>query len=194
MFSFLIILGVLWLFYEIMIYDNISKKFNKPLILNDIDLNKKNFNNQSFNDLIIYLSKIHNIHCGGCGISAYIMYKWLKINELLPENFIFVYCYRNGEEVSKKTNQKILKNQKKNSKGVAPCHIGIMINNKFIDCSSELSKKLYTYTQDIDKDKDWFILNTINNINTWNTDFNRKNIKKIEKKFKLELSEINYEL
>lgn len=179
-----IILVLLWLYEDIL---KPIETVSKPILKNEI-FNKKNINNQSFNDLLLYLSKINNIHNGGCGISAYIMYKWLKNNNLLPDNFTFVFCYNNNDKYSKETNERVIKNKK--GDGIAPMHVGILINKYFFDCSSELKKESYSYIQEIKNKKDWFILNTINNVNTWNSSFNRNYVKNIENEFKIDLSEI----
>ena len=39
------------------------------------------------------LNNIKNINCGGCGIVALSMYRWLKKNKILPKDFKIFYLY-----------------------------------------------------------------------------------------------------
>ncbi len=141
---------------------------------------------KTFEEVRNYLQAIPHIHCGGCGISAYAMYLWLKANKQLPNDFKFVFCYACYDEDNYMNNQNVMRT--KNGNVAAPCHIGIVYNGKYIeyiDCCEEINISGYKYIQFANEE--WFIKNAIDNVSTWNNTFDRRLVNKIEKRLKIKL-------
>jgi hypothetical protein len=61
-------------------------------------------------------------------------------------------------------------------------------NNRVIDCNGNVSLSRYSLVQFIAAE--WFITNMINNIGSWNTMFDRTQIKIIERTLNIDLSEV----
>ncbi len=143
-----------------------------------------------------YLNKIPNIGNGGCGISALAIYMWLKANGQLCKDTRFVYLYRC--EGDYKSNCKIAKRLKKNinirTLPTAPYHAILFHNGNYIDCTGtnpvELSEADH-FQEDIDDMQ--FVIQSINNIADWNSEFERDPyINKIEKHLNIDLHIENY--
>ena len=82
----------------------------------------------NFEDVRKYLSRIPNINCGGCGISALSMYRWLEKNENKKSNLVI--CYNNSEKY-----EKTIENLgKDNDKLFAPSHCGIKYKSLIFSC------------------------------------------------------------
>lgn len=133
-----------------------------------------------------YLDKIVYINRGGCGISAYSMYLWLKKNNLINDSFRFVLCYRDYCEDDYLNNSNVLRDNK--GKAVAPNHMVIFYDGKYMDSEGTVDISEYFWVQHIEEE--WFIINCLNNINTWNHYFDRINIRKIEKDLGIKLKNI----
>ena len=71
-----------------------------------------------------YLNEIDYINSGGCGISAYSMYLWLKKNNLINSSFRFVLCYKGYSEDIYVNNSNVLRNNK--GKAIAPNHMACL--------------------------------------------------------------------
>ncbi len=143
---------------------------------------------ETVEDIRNFLSNdIHNINCGGCGIAALTIYRWLKKNNQLKGDEKFVFLY-NGES-SFLNNSEVLKN----NKGIpmACSHICLYSNGKYIDSNSIVSINKYKWVHHIDSEI--FLLDAINNIDPWATWFNRCQVCEIAKKLNVNLSDIKIE-
>ena len=134
-----------------------------------------------------YLAQIPYINNGGCGVAAYAMYQWLKSNNQLDPDFKFVMCYMGCYEDVYMNNLRVIR--EKDGNAIACSHIAIWNCDKVIDCDNEINLPRYSYVQFVQEE--WFILNALNNIDTWNFRFDREHITTIEKKLKINLSQIN---
>jgi hypothetical protein len=140
---------------------------------------------KTLGDVQTFLSNIPNIKYGGCGISALAMYRWLKKNNKLKKSvkFLFLhsydgYLYRNNK---KYVEQKI-------GSPTACSHVGLFYNNRTIDCDGFINTRNYKYK--VKTSDENVMVMAINNLGDWNTDFNRKHIKKIEKKLEIDMSDV----
>ena len=138
---------------------------------------------KSFKDAQDYLASIPCIHFGGCGISAYVMYKWLKQNKRVPRKFSFMFLYTDHYEYIH--NKGVLEGEDDEPKACS--HIAIKYRKRIIDAEGVINEN-YTHTQAISDPN--FLLRTINNVGSWNHCFNRDYVPKIAKTLHLDLSEI----
>ena len=131
------------------------------------------------------LSQIPNINSGGCGISALAMYRLLG-----KKNIDILFLYRNYEDVSYVNNQNILKGDA-DSIPSPPLHVVLHKKGKYFDSYGEMDERYlsiaYMFRHKCDES---FLVDTINNRYKWNLKFNRKYIKYIERKLKVDLSDI----
>ena len=123
-----------------------------------------------------YLSDIDCINCGGCGISSYSMYLWLKKNNLIDDTFKFVLCYTSYCESCYVNNSNVLRSGLGDA--IAPSHMVIFYDKQYIDCDRIIDISLYNYVQHVSEE--WFIINCLNNLDTWNSMFDRNVIDDIE--------------
>lgn len=133
-----------------------------------------------------YLNSIRFINNGGCGISAYSMYLWLKKNGHIDANFKFVFCYNSYDEDYYVNNSNVLKNHSGNA--IAPNHIVIYYNGEYLDSDGIKNISTYKWVQHVTEE--WFVVNCINNIYTWNDCFNRSDIGEIETNLGISLDNI----
>ena len=151
------------------------------------DLKKETKDNKvsTFEEVQNYLSVIPYINYGGCGISALAMYRWLKKhNQLKHTKFVYLYC-KNSEETYVR-NQKTLKGELNNP--LAPSHVILLHDGKQIDIEFE-SDTVYYFRHVVEDER--FLIKTINTLESWNADFNRKvYVRMIEKKLGIDLSDI----
>lgn len=128
-----------------------------------------------------YLNKIENINCGGCGISAYAMFLWLRKMNMLTEDVKVVFLHYSYSERDFQTNQSFYLQGVGNP--VAPEHVALIKDGAMIDCSGVYKKEndyAYNLAVSINKAED-FLVNSLND-NNWNSCFNRPSIvPKIEK-------------
>lgn len=136
-------------------------------------------------DVQNFLSKIECINYGGCGISALAMYRWLKKHGKVTEQTAFYYLendedrYNNNREYN--TNKEITL--------VAPYHVVLYHNDQTIDCDG--FKPIGGYKYHILEKSEEFLIKMINNINSWNNMFSRKeNVKNIAKILGINLSDV----
>jgi hypothetical protein len=138
-----------------------------------------------FEEVKTFLSGIGNINRGGCGISALSMYRWLKKNDK-AKVYKFVYAYRSDDKDEYLNNKNILKGGNGTPKSC--CHCFLKKGNKCFDCVESINIENYKWIQIIEEEE--FIKNSINNVSCWNSLFNRENIKIIEEKLNIDLSDI----
>lgn len=126
-----------------------------------------------------YLSKIPHINEGGCGIAAISMHRWLLENEDTSKLICF-YIKSEKYEVNKRN---IIYSR---PTLFSPNHCGIIYQNRILDSEEEIDKNYYPYHQNLNEGE----LIKLINFSKWNPDFKRKNIKKIQKKLQVDLSDI----
>jgi len=147
---------------------------------------------KTLSDVQKFLNGIPYINCGGCGYSAYAIYLWLKkTNFEKIDKVKFVYLYSEVDYFYK-TNEAFIKGERTNS--TSSSHIMINLagrknNTKLIDSSPNgvdlsISKYIdeceFTVTKrhnDIDES----ILRNSLKFGCWNSMFEKKYIKKIER-------------
>ena len=132
------------------------------------------------------LGRIPDINCGGCGISALAMYRWLKDNDKLVGDESFTYLYVSYDS-SFTENDSILK-EKKNHKLKSASHIMLFHNGRLIDSDGNAVQNRYINRHNkITEDS---LLYSIN-FSCWNDDFDRKEyVPFIEQKLGVELSDV----
>lgn len=119
-----------------------------------------------------YLNEIDCINYGGCGLSAYAMFLWLRKNDMLTEDTQIVYLHHGYSESDFHTNQSFYLQGV--GKPVAPEHVVIYRKGKYIDSSGVYTRaNEYSFKLGIAIDKaEDFLVNSLNDDN-WNSWFNR---------------------
>lgn len=153
---------------------------------------------QTLEKLSKKLKVISYINLGGCGIAAYAVLKYLKIyHPELLKTISVVFCYEVYLLSTYETNRLLLSTRARRYS--IPTHIVIKVGkNKYFDADGFSSyRKYWKWVHMLPKtDEMSILLSTINNPRDswWNTYFDReKNIPKIEKALKIDLSEIKRE-
>lgn len=156
-----------------------------------------------FKDMLRRINSIDFINCGGCGVVALTIYKWLKKHKMLSSDFKFIFVYR-GDSVMYSHNHVILTKIDKSPNLIknllVPSHIVIYNDGNYYD-SNGLLVDFYSNLQHnvLDVNAILTILNeTIDDegdIRTWdlrwNCMFNRKkNVPLIEKYSGIKLNEV----
>lgn len=131
------------------------------------------------NEVREYLSRIPYINEGGCGIAAISMYRWLLENEEDSK----LICFYNEFENYELNKNNIIYNF---PYLLSPNHCGIIYQNRILDSEEEINKNYYPYHQNLNEIE---LLKMIN-LSSWNPNFERKNINKIEKGLQINLSDI----
>lgn len=138
---------------------------------------------KTLNDVREFLSEIPAIDWGGCGISALAMIRWMKKNMCVDDIFIIFTHYDYSYYESNRDYF-----EKKNDKISAPSHVILFHNGVYFDCDTyyeqdELRRVLQTDNENV-------LLEAINNINSWNGMFDREYVWEIEKRLKINLSDV----
>lgn len=127
-----------------------------------------------------FLSALPFINAGGCGVSAYAMYLWLKKENLLTDKFKFVFLHYDYSSDNFSSNKSVLDNG--NGRLYAPEHVGVRYKNKVIDCNGIIDTDNFSLFLEIPLEKaEDYLINSLNT-DDWNFCFDRpKYIKVIEK-------------
>jgi hypothetical protein len=137
-------------------------------------------------DVQQFLNSIPNINCGGCGISALAMYRWLKKNDRLKdEKAKFIFCYKSYNEDKFLNNEEVLKKGEGNIK--APTHVVIHFKKRYIDSEGTVDIREYKHRQHIE-DEDFMV--KTNNSSGWNEMFNRCHLENIQGFLGIDMSDI----
>jgi hypothetical protein len=142
--------------------------------------------NETFEDVKEFLSNIDSINCGGCGLSALVMYRWLKKYDKLTEDIKILFL--DNDEYNYKNNKECMSNKQGTLK--APSHIVMLYDSFHIDCSGVQYNvaQRYDYILEVEED---YLVNSLNNIPTWNVAFDRDEaISVIENNLHIDLSDI----
>jgi hypothetical protein len=140
---------------------------------------------ETFEDVRKFLNSIEDINCGGCGVSALSMYRWLKKHNQLDDTKI-VLMYDSCEKQEYLNNKKVLR--QKDGVPIAPSHCCICQDGEFVDSTDKLKIAEYKWFQIINEED--FLRKVIVEGQYWNSMFDRKNIKIIEDKLEIDLSDI----
>lgn len=133
-----------------------------------------------------YLTSIPEIDCGGCGISALSMYKWLENNNQLKSDTKIVFLHYPQWMLECCKNMQIEKGEL-NEEPHGANHVGMYHDGKYFDCRFDFTQDCYDLiheTNNID-----FVKRSLNNISEWNGSFNRsKYVPEIENTLMVELN------
>ncbi len=130
-------------------------------------------------DVQTELIKIPDLNQGGCGISALAMYKALKDSD---DNIGFVFMYKKLNAEVFNHNETILGGVSQLPK--APNHVGILYKGELIDSNGKIDLKKYSLIQFVDYK---FLIDAINNSDSWNEVFDRRKADLIEEKLGVKL-------
>lgn len=122
-----------------------------------------------------YLNKIDCINAGGCGISAYAMYLWLRKNNMLTEDTQIVFLHHSYSENDFQKNQSFYIQGVGNP--VAPEHVVLYRKGEYIDSSGVYTKaNRYSFKLAVSLEKaEDFLVNSLND-NNWNNWFDRPSV------------------
>jgi hypothetical protein len=121
-----------------------------------------------------FLDALPCINYGGCGISAYAMYLWLKKENQLPEDFKFIFLHYPSSKKSFLNNKRVL--EEGNGQVIAPEHVAIKYNGKILDSSGTVDIDIFSLFFEIPLEKaEDYLINSLNT-NDWNSMFDRPNI------------------
>jgi hypothetical protein len=85
---------------------------------------------KDLNEVLKFLNEIPNINAGGCGISALTVYKWLKKNNSLSDDFAIIYLHY-WDDGDAELNSKFLSG--KSEEATACSHAIFRYNGKLYD-------------------------------------------------------------
>jgi hypothetical protein len=139
---------------------------------------------KTFEDVKDYLKSIPYINMGGCALSAYAMFLWLKKNNQLPKKFKFVFL-SDGEYAD---NARVIKTKKGNAKACG--HVVIKINGQMMDCRGFYTNYQYDKFIEFTPRREWFIINALNN-GDWAKYFDTDNVQNIADALEIDLSHIH---
>ena len=135
---------------------------------------------KSLKDVCTFLRSIPCINQGGCAISALAMHRWLKFRGEKSEIY---FTYASKTDPYFKTNQSFLEG--KRPTGTSCLHALLEYNGDFYDCNGTRPNRhnYHIMSENIVVD--------LINIPKWNESFDRKYIKGIMKKLKIDLTDID---
>ena len=148
------------------------------------------FNNiepkEEFEDVKEFLSNIDSINSGGCGLSALVMYRWLKKYNKLTEDVKIIFL--DNDKYNHENNKECMTNKQGTLK--APSHIVMLYDSFHIDCSGVQYNvaERYDYILEVAED---YLVNCLNNVTSWNVAFDRNTaLSVIENNLHIDLSDI----
>jgi hypothetical protein len=154
--------------------------------MNSLNVFNNSEPNETFEDVKEFLSNIDSINSGGCGLSALVMYRWLKKYNKLTEDIKIIFL--DNDENNYMNNKECMSNKQGTLK--APTHIVILYDSFHIDCAGvqyNIAQR-YNYVLEVAED---YLVNSLNNIPTWNVQFDRDEaISVIENNLHIDLSDI----
>lgn len=154
--------------------------------MNSVNVFNNQEPNETFEDVKEFLSNIDYINSGGCGLSALVMYRWLKKYDKLTEDIKIIFL--DNDEYNYKNNKECMTNKQGTLK--APSHIVMLVDSFHIDCSGVQYNvaERYDYILEVEED---YLVNSLNNIPTWNNMFDRNEaLSIIESNLHIDLSDI----
>jgi hypothetical protein len=140
---------------------------------------------ETFDEVLNFLNNIENINCGGCGISALAMYRWLKKHGQTTEQTAFYFL--DNDSSNHENNQEYFTNKEVVLR--ASSHVVLYHNDQTIDSNGY--KPIGGYDYNFLEKSEAYLLAMINNLWTWNYRFERKkHVKKIAKTLGIDLSDV----
>jgi hypothetical protein len=132
-----------------------------------------------------YLNDVPCINAGGCGISAYVIDKWLKKHKKKPE---IVYMFDADDFWTKEKNDYALAEWEKGNKNVdvpGPSHTMVKVDDSYIDSHPVPDPDEYEYKVPVTEE---YLIKAVEDATNWNDAFNRnKYLPEIEKKTGIKL-------
>ena len=146
--------------------------------------------NESFEDVREFLNNITSINSGGCGLSALVMYRWLKKYNKLPEDTKILFL--DNDENNHLNNKECMSNKEGTLK--APSHIVMFLNGIHIDCANVQYNVAMRFDYILEVAEEYLVA-CLNNIFSWNYMFDRNEaISEIESKLHIDLSDVDKKL
>jgi hypothetical protein len=142
--------------------------------------------NESFEDVREFLNNISCINCGGCGLSALVMYRWLKKYNKLSEGTKILFL---DNDLNNHLNNKECMS---NKEGVlkAPSHIVIVLEDTYMDCEHIQYNVAHRYNYILEVAEEYLVA-CLNNLTSWNMMFDRNSaMSVIENKLHIDLSDV----
>lgn len=133
--------------------------------------------------------KIKKIDSGGCGVAALSMFRYLKKINLINYNDSFAFIYYKDSYNDFLINEMILNNKLIKMPHV-PNHVALNIGGVLTDTDGQFFTTCEDVIQNISFEREDFVVDTINNLENWSKEFNRSQLNKISKYFKIDLSDI----
>lgn len=153
---------------------------------------------KTLSDVQKYLRSFKNINEGGCGIAALAMYRWILKNKPCL-NVAFIMVYHDSHRF-KQNSDNIAYSYEHYEIPTAPSHAGIVTNKLSnvgrkmqetvtIDCDGFINVLEYGYSHTFGSP--YIMVDAINNFDSWNDNFHRRNnVKNIAKRLDIDLSDI----
>lgn len=151
-----------------------GKWLSKSINMNTSQLEHKDRMNK-FDEVRSMLNDIPNINAGGCGIAALAMARWIKKNAKSSQ-LKTVYVMGHHDIITYTANSNHLIN--KHNTPMACYHIGLILYDLVnrtqctIDSGNTFHMWSYPYLNTFTEDS--VLITAINQVHTWNTDFNRR--------------------
>lgn len=158
-------------------------------------LNKDRDKILSLDEIRQFLNNIKNINRGGCGVAAYSMYCYLeKTKQLLPDTQI-IYIHREWDN-DYNDNESFIQNNSGECRSAT--HVILKHNNKYIDSVNECTDEYIFLSDFFGTDEEFKFLHIPQYFThsfmkkslkegCWNPLFDRSNVKKIEKQFRIKV-------
>ncbi|MFA7157044.1 MAG: hypothetical protein WC123_05055 [Bacilli bacterium] len=143
---------------------------------------------KSIKDVQNFLKEIPNLNCGGCGIAALSIARWIQSNMNASCLFLF------GQDYQETYVQNMKAELNRNNKPSSASHIGILVfdhnsdKQYVIDSEGTFNAFNYSYINTVSED---FLLRSINQCDEWNESFNRIYVPKIADVLDIELSDVD---
>lgn len=140
--------------------------------------------------IFMYLkNEVKGINFGGCGVAALSMYRFLKRNNQLDYNSSFAFIYYSDSYNDLLINELILNDHLKELPHV-PNHVVLNLCGVLFDSDGVFTLEEDDRIQLIPFDREDFIIDTINNLDYWSNEFDRRQIDTISKELDIDLSDI----
>lgn len=155
--------------------------------MNSVNVFNNQEPNETFEDVREFLNNISCINSGGCGLSALVMYRWLKKYDKLPEDTKILFL--DNDENNHLNNKECMTNKQGVLK--APSHVIMLLKGTYMDCEKiqyNVTQR-YNYILEVAEN---YLVDCLNNVFSWNLVFDRNTaISQIETNLHIDLSDID---
>lgn len=144
---------------------------------------------ETLEDVQRFLKTVPSINCGGCGIAALAIGRWLKKSNLVA-SAVYVFGQRDLETF----NQNARAQADPSSKPGSASHVGVIVydyakkTQSIIDCGGTFDITSYSYSNLGDEK---FLLKSINACDEWNPSFRRRHVKEIAEALDIDLRDVD---